>query len=853
MKSEFRSWGLMATVIVVTSIFFWSVPPSLAQSCVTAGGTFTCPPQTPGGDWGNVCGSEPNLYCSYAPENCAFNQKFNCATCTCVCDTANYPCPGCVAESTVIGDPCSPPIGGAYTNRCGTCGCPAGKTLCVSSSTCVTNLSCPPGTSFDPCANSCSSPYILRSPANPQDGFVSVTGDITTTGSLRSGNDVYVGSGKSVRIDGSGITQLNVGNYTGTAANLGLQGWLSGGHLSAPGYPVDIRSGSSTAITSLNDANGSLWTGLRLARGTGAGTERWFVGMNGSNDTLRIGSPTLADIVTVDPSGPVGFKSGVTVQGATTVGPIRITSGSPADGKVLVSDAVGNASWQSLGSTGAMSGSGSQYQVAVWDSPTSVTGIGPGTSGQVLISQASGYPVHRTVYGDATIGYNGYVSVYNDSHLHSTSSIYGLDASNDFTMGTLPIARGGTNATSYATNQFLWYNGYSLTASGYGPSSFVTGSHTHSATDITSGILPIARGGTNTSSLSGNGQLLMYDGTKIAGSGIYTNFVSLADHTHPANSIVSGVFPIARGGTNATSYTSNQFLIYDGSKLTASGYGPSSFVTGSHTHSATDITSGVLPIARGGTNASSLTAYRLLMYDGVRIVASGVDQYANHTHSIFTNNVRVSGKLSVGFADGIENFNVYGTSYFSSTARFAGIVSAGQLQQNLAVNAYGGTPICFVGGYSSGNIGYCSSSIRFKKDVEDLDSGDWRKVFDLRPVSFRWKENGADDIGLIAEDVMKVDPALVFFDDDGLTTIGVKYDRVPLFLLMGLKELDSTAVKIAVDGSVAVPGDLAADGNLWGASSGWIGCPEEGSCSCPEGYYVTEIADQGEMISCRRL
>jgi len=37
--------------------------------------------------------------------------------------------------------------------------------------------------------------------------------------------------------------------------------------------------------------------------------------------------------------------------------------------------------------------------------------------------------------------------------------------------GVIPIANGGTNASSYTANQFLWYNGTSLIASGYGASS----------------------------------------------------------------------------------------------------------------------------------------------------------------------------------------------------------------------------------------------------------------------------------------------------------------------------------------------------------------------------------------------
>jgi hypothetical protein len=54
--------------------------------------------------------------------------------------------------------------------------------------------------------------------------------------------------------------------------------------------------------------------------------------------------------------------------------------------------------------------------------------------------------------------------------------------------------------------------------------------------------------------------------------------VSLTGHSHATGDIISGTFPIARGGTNATSYTINQFLWYNGTAIVASGYTNTSFV-----------------------------------------------------------------------------------------------------------------------------------------------------------------------------------------------------------------------------------------------------------------------------------
>ncbi|MFC1804242.1 tail fiber domain-containing protein [Candidatus Omnitrophota bacterium] len=79
-----------------------------------------------------------------------------------------------------------------------------------------------------------------------------------------------------------------------------------------------------------------------------------------------------------------------------------------------------------------------------------------------------------------------------------------------------------------------------------------------------------------------------------------------------------------------------------------------------------------------------------------------------------------------------------------------------------------------------------SSSKKYKKDIRDLKV-DPAKVFQLRPVEFRWKESGKEDIGLIAEEVDTAIKDLVVYDKEGKPN-GVKYDKVPLYLLEALKE-----------------------------------------------------------------
>lgn len=78
------------------------------------------------------------------------------------------------------------------------------------------------------------------------------------------------------------------------------------------------------------------------------------------------------------------------------------------------------------------------------------------------------------------------------------------------------------------------------------------------------------------------------------------------------------------------------------------------------------------------------------------------------------------------------------------------------------------------------------SSRRYKTDIHDLEA-DFSRVLDLQPVKFRWKSDGREDIGLIAEDVDRNVRDLVIYDDQQRPD-GVKYDRVALYLLAVVKD-----------------------------------------------------------------
>lgn len=99
-----------------------------------------------------------------------------------------------------------------------------------------------------------------------------------------------------------------------------------------------------------------------------------------------------------------------------------------------------------------------------------------------------------------------------------------------------------------------------------------------------------------------------------------------------------------------------------------------------------------------------------------------------------------------------------------------------------------------------------ASSEKLKKDIAPLEAAG--TVLQLEPVTYRWREGtealraGHDgtglDVGLIAEDVAKVLPALVVRDADGNVT-GVRYHLLPVLLLAEVQRLQAQVQRLQAE------------------------------------------------------
>jgi uncharacterized coiled-coil protein SlyX len=102
----------------------------------------------------------------------------------------------------------------------------------------------------------------------------------------------------------------------------------------------------------------------------------------------------------------------------------------------------------------------------------------------------------------------------------------------------------------------------------------------------------------------------------------------------------------------------------------------------------------------------------------------------------------------------------------------------------------------------NGQLGTGVSSARFKRDIDPMGTTS-EAIFALEPVSFHYKGDTTNtpQFGLIAEEVAKVDPALILVDKEG-KPYSVRYDQVNAMLLneflkehKRVDELNSKAAK----------------------------------------------------------
>ncbi len=93
-----------------------------------------------------------------------------------------------------------------------------------------------------------------------------------------------------------------------------------------------------------------------------------------------------------------------------------------------------------------------------------------------------------------------------------------------------------------------------------------------------------------------------------------------------------------------------------------------------------------------------------------------------------------------------------------------------------------------------------ASSLRYKKNIAAMTGG-LNTVMQLRPVTFDWKYNNQPGLGFIAEEVEKINPILVTYDDEGNVS-GLHYDWMSAILAKAIQEQQTSIAGLTTNESV---------------------------------------------------
>ena len=101
----------------------------------------------------------------------------------------------------------------------------------------------------------------------------------------------------------------------------------------------------------------------------------------------------------------------------------------------------------------------------------------------------------------------------------------------------------------------------------------------------------------------------------------------------------------------------------------------------------------------------------------------------------------------------------------------------------LQLGSAGSTDVCR---NASNFLSTCSSSLRYKTSDQRFNGG-LNLVKRLRPITFIWNEGGGRDLGFAAEEVERVEPLLVTYNDKGEIE-GVKYRQLTTALVNSIQQ-----------------------------------------------------------------
>ena len=237
------------------------------------------------------------------------------------------------------------------------------------------------------------------------------------------------------------------------------------------------------------------------------------------------------------------------------------------------------------------------------------------------------------------------------------------------------------------------------------------------------------------------------------------------------------------GSSNTATGASALNFNTTGEANTATGAGTLLFNTTGSFNTATGFN--VLPSNTTGSN-NTADGFHTLLTNRTGRSNTAIGSNALLNNSTGNNNIALGESAGINLTTGSNNIDV-GNAGVAGEAKTIRVGKHGTQTATFIAGISGATIPAGIGVIidTNGHLGTVVSSERFKDKIKAMEKAS-EAIFALEPVTFRYKKEldpkGIPQFGLVAEQVVKVDPDLVARDEDG-KPYTVRYEAVNAMLL----------------------------------------------------------------------
>lgn len=651
-------------------------------------------------------------------------------------------------------------------------------------------------------------------------------------------------------IDAADVPTLNQ-NTTGTASNVTGTVAIANGGTGAITAPLARTSLGATTVGGnvFTLTNPSAITFPRF------NADNTVSALDAATFRTAIGAGTSSTTGTVTSVSGTGTVNGITLTGTVTSSG-SLTLGGTLSGVSLTTQVSGTLPIANGGTNGTTAPTAGAVP---YGTGTAYAFTAAGTSGQVLTSAGAGVPTWTTPTTGTVTSVTGTAPVVSSggaapviSMAAATNLVNGYLTSTDWgtfngkqsalvsgtniktvggvsllgagDVGTIGAAYGGTGQSSYAVGDILYASatttlskladvatGNALISGGVGvaPLYGKIGLTTH-----ISGTLAVGNGGTGATTLT-SGYLLKGNGTSaVSASVVYDNGTNIGIGTASPGSkldVSSSSFNIVASRSTGSFAAFQRFAptgqqVYDfyningveAARISVDGANFMAFSTGSAAAERMRIDSTGLGI--GVTNPQQLLA----LGNTTDQVGAGVSGAVTTVYFGTPSNI-AGGIKRIAYDRAAGTLNFIGGSVATPVTQMT-LDGANNLLCPGVYSATVGATNRDVFVDNTGLIGYVPSILASKTNITDIIDTSWLDA--LRPINFNYRKRNKDGVytdeseapleyGLIAEEVEKVNPELVFYDETehGLELRGVSYGKLMIPLL---KEIQSLRARVAL-------------------------------------------------------